>query len=212
MRITAGEKEKTRARILAGAERLFREQGFDSTSTRDLAREARIAAGTLFNYFPTKEALALTLLGDALDRARETWLEHRRAGASLDDDLFGHIAAGLRELASYRRFLAEVLETALSPFRNATDEGASNLREDVRVRHLETVAEVLEGAGHGQVTDAGTMHLYWTLYFGVLAFYAGDESPNQEDTLAFLDQALHAFVASLGRSQGLPKSPDRGPA
>jgi len=204
MRITAGAKQRTRARILVAAEKLFREQGFDSTSTRDLAREAGIAAGTLFNYFPTKEALALTLLGDALDRARADWRERRRSGAAIDEELFGHIAAGLRELARYRSFLGEVLETALSPFRSVSAEDAPGLREDVRVGHLETVAEILDGAGHKGAANAVTMHLYWTLYFGVLAFYATDESPNQEDTLAFLDQALHAFVASLARSPHPP--------
>jgi Tetracyclin repressor-like, C-terminal domain len=41
------------------------------------------------------------------------------------------------------------------------------------------------------------MQLYWTLYLGVLAYWAADASPNQEDTLALLDQSLKLFVASL---------------
>ena len=40
-------------------------------------------------------------------------------------------------------------------------------------------------------------NLYWTLYTGVLAFWACDSSPHQEDTLAVLDHYLKAFVASL---------------
>ena len=39
--------------------------------------------------------------------------------------------------------------------------------------------------------------MYWTLYTGVLAFWAGDKSPKQEDTLALLDQSLAMFVAWL---------------
>ena len=39
--------------------------------------------------------------------------------------------------------------------------------------------------------------LYWTLYTGVLAFWACDASPHQEDTLAVLDHYLRAFVGSL---------------
>ncbi len=41
------------------------------------------------------------------------------------------------------------------------------------------------------------MHLYWTLYLGVLSFWAADESPNQEDTLVVLDQSMRLFVGSL---------------
>ena len=39
------------------------------------------------------------------------------------------------------------------------------------------------------------MHLYWTLYLGVLAFWSRDESPNQEETLVILDQSLRLFVS-----------------
>jgi hypothetical protein len=42
-----------------------------------------------------------------------------------------------------------------------------------------------------------TMQLYWTLYLGVLAYWAADTSLNQEDTLALLDQSLKLFVALL---------------
>ena len=42
-----------------------------------------------------------------------------------------------------------------------------------------------------------TMHLYWTLYLGVLTFWSSDNSPNQEDSLAVLDHSLKAFVATL---------------
>ena len=52
---------------------------------------------------------------------------------------------------------------------------------------------------------AVTMQLYWTLYLGVFAYWAADDSPGQEDTLALLDQSLKLFVASLGISRGRGK-------
>ena len=38
-------------------------------TTRDIARAARIASGTLFNYFPTKEAIAAGLAAEAAAEA-----------------------------------------------------------------------------------------------------------------------------------------------
>ena len=67
MRITAETKTATRQRILDVASELFRRKGFDATATRDIALAAGIAAGTLFNYFPTKEAIVGVL--DALHRS-----------------------------------------------------------------------------------------------------------------------------------------------
>src|SRR5262249_11023274 len=79
MRITNEAKLATRRRILDAARELFARDGFDAAATRDLAREAGIAAGTLFNYFPTKEALALCLAAEALAEARDSY-QHKRRG------------------------------------------------------------------------------------------------------------------------------------
>src|SRR5262245_32332937 len=112
MRITNDAKRATRRRILDAARRLFARDGFDGSSTRDLAREAGIAAGTLFNYFPTKEAVALCLAAEALAEARSGW---KRNGESLEEDLFSFIAACLRSLQPLRGCLRPVIEQALSP-------------------------------------------------------------------------------------------------
>ena len=45
------------------------------------------------------------------------------------------------------------------------------------------------------------LHLYWTLYLGVLAFWSRDESENQEDTLLVLDRSMHLFAQTV-RSEG----------
>jgi AcrR family transcriptional regulator len=193
MRITNEAKAATRRRILDTARRLFARDGFDGAATRDLAREAGIAAGTLFNYFPTKEAVAMSLAAGALDEARDAYDRKRRGEESLEEDLFAFVAAGLRSLQPLRGCLRPVLEGALSPLAasHAAPEG-----ESLRTDHLETVGAIL--ARHGQAEPAPvTMHLYWTLFTGVLAFWLGDASSHQEDTLAVLDQALKMFIVSL---------------
>jgi AcrR family transcriptional regulator len=48
---------QTRTRILSAALRLFASQGFDGTTTRDLAQAASVAEGTLFRHFPNKKAI-----------------------------------------------------------------------------------------------------------------------------------------------------------
>ncbi len=46
-----------RTTIMKAALKLFTERGFHGTSTAQISREAGVATGTLFNYFPTKEDL-----------------------------------------------------------------------------------------------------------------------------------------------------------
>lgn len=51
------KKEETRQKILTAAISLFKKQGFDLTTMEQIAEEADISKGTLYNYFSTKEAI-----------------------------------------------------------------------------------------------------------------------------------------------------------
>src|ERR1700758_5495665 len=57
------------AAILATAERLLEQQGFSQISIDDLARGAGISRPTFYFYFPSKDAVLLTLLDRVVDEA-----------------------------------------------------------------------------------------------------------------------------------------------
>lgn len=193
MRVTAQAKEETRGRILAAARNLFSNKGFEQTTTRDIAQQAGIAIGTLFNYFPSKEALGMTLVAEALDAAHTDFEQQRRGDEALDEVLFAHIVAGLRKLSAYRNAVGAIVESGLSPFTSTN----STEGQRVRAEQLQTVAELIAQDARTPSPSFVAMHLYWTLYLGVLAFWSRDDSPHQEDTLVVLDQSLRLFVSSL---------------
>jgi AcrR family transcriptional regulator len=58
------KKNDTRDRLINEAARLFESNGFDETTTTEIAEAADVAQRTLFRHFPTKEAL---LFGDMVD-------------------------------------------------------------------------------------------------------------------------------------------------
>lgn len=193
MRITAESKTQTRNRIIQCALRLFERHGFHETSTRDLADCAGIATGTLFNYFHTKEALGLSIMETSLEGARTEFNARVRGSESLEELLFAYLAIELRHLRPYRAFVIDVFESTLSPSTGASE------GEQIRQGHLEYLRALI--VERGAITNANisfvTLHLYWTMYLGILAFWAKDESRHQEDTLALLDQSMRLFVASL---------------
>ncbi|WP_181157633.1 TetR/AcrR family transcriptional regulator [Microbacterium sp. MYb62] len=57
-----------RDRIRAAAERLFAEQGYENTTTKQIAEEAEVGEATLFRYVSNKRELLLLMLGDGLDQ------------------------------------------------------------------------------------------------------------------------------------------------
>jgi len=194
MRITAEAKTVTRQRILEAAAAMFRADGWYNTTTRGIATAAGIATGTLFNYFPTKEAIAATLIGEALRTSGEEFTVSRGTESSLEADLFTLIWSGLSKLGEYRKFLAPAAETIFSPLARSSPDSPG---EAIRVDHLELVEATIAGHGFSVPVSNVAVQLYWTLYLGVFAFWAADDSPGQEDTLALLDQSLKLYAASL---------------
>jgi AcrR family transcriptional regulator len=191
MRVTADEKDATRRRILDSAVRLFKAQGFEATTTREIAAAAEIATGTLFNYFANKEAIVASVADESLASARGAFDHHANA-ATLEEALFSLVAAELRQLKPLRKFIVPLLETTLSPLSTARSAGS----DSPRAAHLEIVAGLARQRGLGELS-ALALQMYWTLYTGVLAFWAGDKSPKQEDTLALLDESMGMFASWL---------------
>lgn len=65
----AGER---RNEILDAADELFREKGFDTASTNDILEKVRIARGTLYYHFKSKEDIMDALIDRYNDRILET--------------------------------------------------------------------------------------------------------------------------------------------
>ncbi len=191
MRITADAKETTRRKILAAALDLFRTIGFDATTTREIAKHADIATGTLFNYFPTKEAIVTCMVMEAQPVAAQINPDQHD---TLEEALFAHAAYSMRVLKPYRRFLLPLLETTWSPLaKPAADDAGQTLRAE----HLEMVERLARPFVDAQRFTPVASQMYWTLYLGVLAHWINDKSPKQEDTLALLDQSIAMFVGWL---------------
>lgn len=194
MRVTAKVKEQTEESILATARTLFVRTGVEGTSTRDIAKSAKIGVGTLFNYFPSKEDLALAIVAPVFEAGRIDALARidraAAAGSSLEADLFTLMASDLRALSELRQVVGELVDLCLGRFSGGPDERAAA----IRVARVSEAERILERYGVTACTSTSVMHLYWSLYLGVLSFWARDESPNQEDTLALLDQGIRMFT------------------
>lgn len=114
----AESKERTRQRLLAEAQRLFRERGYAATSLEQIAEAAEVTKGAIYGHFASKEDLLLSAieagrattpgyvakLNDRSRPVRERLAEFSRA-VSVDDP--GDVA----ELAVFLEFFAALLRT-----------------------------------------------------------------------------------------------------
>jgi len=188
----AENKEKTRKAILRAALELFAEKGFYRTTTRAIARKAGIAEGTLFNYFESKEDLALYFFEEELTRIIE-WYQgnHRIQRAPLPEKLFAIIHRFLDGLAPYEEFIGAVYLRALTP---ASKLGPWNLQAQERhLRYLKFIRGILAQAeADGEIPSVGDFgaHTFGLFHLAIVTYWLRDHSQGKEQTLALLDRVL----------------------
>jgi AcrR family transcriptional regulator len=185
-------KEKTKRAILEAALHLFAEKGFFHTTTKAISRKAGIAEGTLFNYFQTKEDLALYFFERELDAVIE-WYEGdaRIRRAALPEKLFAIIQQSLDRLAPYEEFLGAVYLRALMPASKLSPWSLPN--QERHLRYLRFIRGILADAEAAEeippVGDFGA-YGFGLLHLAAITYWLQDRSRGKEQTLALLDRCL----------------------
>lgn len=76
---------RTRDRILRAARRLFAAKGFSGTTTRRIARQARVNEASIFRYFPTKRDLYAAIIQKKIEEEPAFQFPPAGPGRRLDD-------------------------------------------------------------------------------------------------------------------------------
>lgn len=190
--LRAENKEKTRQAILRAALELFAKKGFAATTTKEIARRAKIAEGTLFNYFPTKEDLALYFF-EVEQNAVVAWYEgdKRIKKAPLPEKLFAIVQHFLDRLTPYEEFIGAVYLRALSPTSKLNP--VSLPTQERNLRYLKFIRSVFEEAEQaGEIPHVGDFGAYAFGLFNLamITHWLQDRSKGKEATLAMLDRCL----------------------
>ena len=199
----AQSKQEIRERIVQAALTLFQTKGFDATTTRAIARKAGIAEGTVFNYFKTKDDIALYFFEQEVDQAMAAVRDNPRLRkAPLEEKLFTLVHSQLEFLAPYERFIGTALIHALKP---ASPLGPfSHRAQELRHRYLGFVEELIEESipkhRHSPLTFLAP-EVFWIYYLGALLYWLYDSSEGKQNTLAFLDRSLNIGVSMLKRGK-----------
>ncbi|MBM7408836.1 TetR/AcrR family transcriptional regulator [Methanococcus maripaludis] len=79
--------EDKRKAIMDAALKLFTERGFHGTSTAQISKEAGVATGTLFHYFPTKEDLINNLYFEVKGDLSQAMVKDLKSQVNFKDKL-----------------------------------------------------------------------------------------------------------------------------
>jgi len=204
-------KEKTRRAILKAALDLFERHGFHRTTTRAISRKARIAEGTLFNYFETKEDLALYFFQQELDGVIGWYRSDERIRRRpLPEKLFAIIYHLLERLGPYEDFIGAVYLRALQPSSKLSP--LSLQAQEHNVRYLRFIADILaESAAAGEIPRVGDFGAYAFALFhlAIMTYWLQDRSAAKEQTLALLDRCLKTATLLLKKGDWEWQTPPR---
>ncbi len=107
--------EETKKKILAVAEELFSEKGFDGTSVGMIAEAVGINKGLIYYHFKNKNDIMISLFLNVIEELSE-YLEKnstRSGGASLSIDTAEKIRQEIRFLEKRKRILSVIVMEAL---------------------------------------------------------------------------------------------------
>jgi AcrR family transcriptional regulator len=185
-------KEKTKRAILRAALELFAERGFYNTTTKAISRKAKIAEGTLFNYFRTKEDLALYFLEQELLEVMEWFQREKRVqSAGLPEKLFAVIHHLLDRLGPYEDFIGAVYLRALQPASKLSP--LSLQSQEHNLRYLRFIRDILvEAEAEKEIPKVGDIGAYafGLFHLAMITYWLQDRSSGKEQTLALLDRCL----------------------
>jgi len=200
---TTQKAEETGRRILDSALELFRQQGFDATTMRDIAQKAGVATGAAYYYYPAKDAIVLDFYQRSCEEMQpriEAALEHAKG---LETRLRELIGVKLEYFDPNRGVLRSLLRNGADPRHPLSPFGPDTA--GIREIDIAWFRCILTDCGMRIPRDLEP-HLPGVLWFfqmGVIFFWVIDESPHQARTARLLELASKS-AAFLIRASALP--------
>lgn len=199
---TKAKPEETRMLILDTALGLFKKNGFEKTTMREIASSAGVALGAAYYYYDSKDAMVMAFYERA-QREMEPEIRARLASStSLEKRLQALIEVKFRYFQPNRHLLGALSahtdpEHPLSPFSRQTQE----IREqDIRFFH-----DAIEGSRQRVTSDLKVYlpRLLWMYQMGLILHWVYDRSKGQRRTQVLFEKSL-SIVAALIRLASFP--------
>ncbi|MGA8873825.1 MAG: TetR family transcriptional regulator [Candidatus Acidiferrales bacterium] len=200
----SNKAEITERRILEAALNLFRTNGFEETTMRDIAAAAEVATGAAYYYYPSKDAIVLAFYQRSCVEMQSR-IEDSVAQApdNLEDRLKALIQAKIEYFAPYRGVLRALLKNGADPSHPLSPFAENN--KPIRDTDVAWFRKILVDCGIRVPKDLEP-HLpdvLWMFQMGVIYFWVTDDSHGQRRTGHLLVLGAK-IVATLLRIAGLP--------
>lgn len=181
---TTAQGLKTRRRLFHAAVALMDERGYDAATLRGVASKARVSPALLYRYFPSKQAVVLTLYDELSADYADAALA-MPAGRWRERFLFA-LRTSLAVLKAHRRTLAKLTPLLIGD----SEEGLFSQRTAFsRARVMQTFEHAVADARDAPRPEiAGPLgRLLYLVHLAVLLWWLMDRSPGQRATAGLVN-------------------------
>src|ERR1700682_1065840 len=188
------KSEETGLRILDAALELFRQEGFDAATMRDIAQKARVATGAAYYYYPSKDAIVMDFYQRSCAEMQPKIEAALGQATGLEVRLRELIHVKLAHFAPNRGVLRALLRNGADPRHPLSPFSAET--KEIRDIDIGWFRRILVDCGIRIPRDLEP-HLPGVLWFfqmGVIFFWVIDESPDQARTARLLDLAAKSVA------------------
>jgi AcrR family transcriptional regulator len=184
----------TWAAILEAAAAVFAEQGYSGTTTNKIAIRAGVSIGSLYQYFPNKDAILAGLrkrhLSDVQSVVERSMLKMRDVSVPIHDAL-GSLLRGLIDLHRENPKLARALSDEVVP-PHLADAVHQKKEADVYAREVEKILSRRSDIRSGNLTAMAHILVQTTQ---ALTRWFVHEAPEDLDKKVFVEEALHLLTS-----------------
>ncbi len=194
----------TSEKILDAALGLFRTQGFDRTTMREIAAKAGVATGAAYYYYPSKDAIVMAFYQRTFDEMQTKIGRALDAPGSLEARMRELIRVKLEHFGRNRGVLRGILRNGADPKHPVSPFSAETkaFREMEIGWFRKLVAD--EGVRLPGELEARIPEVLWVLHIGMMFFWIADDSPRQLHTRRLIDQGMSTVTALLRLSSPQP--------
>lgn len=198
MKISQDQKEVNRKAFIAAAVEIISEKGLKATTMRQIAKAAGMGEATIYNYFPTKEAILYAYYEDHMAACVEELRSIPDFNTfSLQEQLQSLFDTSLNLYLADREFVAQTFQTVL--LGSSRNWGRMKV---IRNTFLAAVNDILSAAAEaGEIPDQVFQDLmgqfFLDAYIGLIHYWLSETSDGFANTRVLSDRGLDLACAML---------------
>lgn len=198
MKISQDQKRENREKIIDAAVDLIISKDLKTATMREIARKAGIGDATIYNYFPTKEAIVYGYYESKFDQVTQKLKAIENFNEfTFQEQLQTFFETKLDLFMVDRDFLDKTFKVAFF----ALSQHYSRIRP-IKDRFMVIIEDMFNAAIEvneipEQVFKELTIQFFWEYYIGIVIYWLNDTSDQFQETSVLIDKSMDLACASL---------------